>query len=670
MKKKIVITLLFLSGLSFSQKNELGKVTIEELNEKRCPSDTSAPAAILFNIGKTYFDYSHDLGFEIVTELSTKIKMYKKEGYGYANHSIGYFVGGKSKEKVIITKAFTYNVVNNKIEKTKLNSDGEFEEKVNNDWILKKITMPNVKEGSIVEYKIEIRSPYISNFPDWEFQKRIPVNYSEYTTKIPEYQVYNSHLKGYFTPTVINESKVRKIDYTYVEDANTILSKGLTTGRVSSTLEFTEKTTKYILKDLPALKEEDFVNNIKNYTAGVKHELASVQYPNEPFKSFTTDWETIVKSIYENETFGSELNKSGYFEKDLEAVLNGVTSQEERIIAVFSFVKSRMNWNDMHGYRCNDGVRKAYQEKKGNAAEINLMLTSMLRYAGIEANPILISTRSNGVSLFPSRAAFDYVISGVELNNQVVLLDATNKFALPNILPIRDLNWFGRIIRKNGSSAQINLMPTFNSKDIVNIMATIGADGNINGKIRDQYFDYNAFIYRVNYHGVTKESYIEKLEKRHQGLEIEEYEVQNAEDLTKPIVENYSFTSTNSVEIIGDKMYVSPFMFFTTTENPFKQETRQYPVDFVYPNQDKYNINLTIPEGYVVETLPQPKAVSMPEEMGSFKYNLSNNGNVVQVIFTLDINRAIIGSEYYEALKNFYKEMINKQTEKIVLKKV
>jgi hypothetical protein len=670
MKKLIVITLLLLSGISFSQKHELGKVTIEELNEKRCPSDTSAPAAVLFNIGKTFFDYSHDLGFEIVTEFTTKIKIYKKEGYGYANHSIGYFVGGKSKERVIITKAFTYNIVNNKIEKSKLSSDGEFEEKVNNDWILKKIAMPNVKEGSIVEYKIEIRSSYITNFPDWEFQKRIPVNYSEYTTKIPEYQTYNTHFKGYLAPTVVSESKLRKIDYSYVEDINTILSNGLGTGRVNTTLEFTEKSTKYILKDLPALNDEDFVGNIKNYTAGVKHELASVQYPNQPYKNLTTDWETVIKNIYESDSFGSELNKTGYYENDLDALLNGVTNQVERIAVVFSYVKSRMNWNDIYGYRCNDGVKKAYQEKKGNAAEINLMLTSMLRYAGIDANPILISTRSNGVSLFPSRTAFDYVISGVELNNQVVLLDATNKFSLPNILPIRDLNWFGRIIRKNGSSAQINLMPTFNSKDVVNIMASIGSDGNIIGKIREQYLDYNAFVYRVNNHDVTKESYIEKLEKRFQGLEIDEFEVQNTNDLSKPVVENYSFTSTNSVEIIGDKMYVSPFMFFTTTENPFKQETREYPIDFVYPNQDKYNINLTIPEGYVVETMPQPKAVSMPEETGSFKYNLSNNNNQIQIIFTLDINQAIIGSEYYDALKNFYKEMINKQTEKIVLKKV
>ncbi len=146
--------------------------------------------------------------------------------------------------------------------------------------------------------------------------------------------------------------------------------------------------------------------------------------------------------------------------------------------------------------------------------------------------------------------------------------------------------------------------------------------------------------------------------------------MQNADDLSKPIIENYSFTSSNSVEVIGDKMYISPFMFFGMTENPFKQETREYPVDFVYPNQDKFMISLTIPEGYAVESIPQPKAVAMPEEIANFKYNLSNNGNQVQIIYSLDMNHAIVNPDYYETLKSFYKEIINKQTEKIVLKKV
>ena len=94
-----------------------------------------------------------------------------------------------------------------------------------------------------------------------------------------------------------------------------------------------------------------------------------------------------------------------------------------------------MNWNERNGYSCQLGVKKAYQDKTGNVADVNLMLISMLRYAGLDANPILISTRSNGIALYPSRSAFNYVIAGIEVENQIILLDATNKYSLPGFYP-------------------------------------------------------------------------------------------------------------------------------------------------------------------------------------------------------------------------------------------
>jgi len=670
MKNIFVTALLFIAAIGFSQKYELGKVTIDELKEKQCPRDTSAAAAVLFSIGKTSFDYSYDDGFQIITEISTKIKIYKKEGYDYANHSEKIYIGGNGNEKVDVTKAVTYNLIGDKIEKTKLTGSGEFDEKVNKYWNRKKIAMPNVKVGSIIEYKITITSPYISNFPDWEFQKDIPVNFSEYTTYIPEYFIYNVHQKGYSSPEVSKDGKSRTLNYSYMPPIMPGMNNPSDGKRVNETLEFNESIVKYTARNSPALKDESYVNNVDNYKGTIIHELSGTRYPNSPYKNYATDWESVVKTIYDNESFGTELNKTGYFEKDLETLLSGVTAQEDRIATVFNYVKSRMNWNEFTGIYCDDGVKKAYQEKKGNIAEINLMLTAMLRNAGFEANPILLSTRSNGISLFPSKSAYNYVIAGIEMNNQIIMLDASNKYALPDILPIRDLNWFGRIIRKNGTSAEIDLMPKLNSKDIVSIMASINDKGEVSGKIRDQYFDYNAFVFREINNNIAKDSYIEKLEKKHQGLEIGEYEVQNSTDLSKPIVENYSFTSTNSVEIIGDKIYISPFLFFAKTENPFKQESREYPVDFVYPSQDKFNISLTIPDGYVIEALPVPKVVAMPEDLGNFKYNISSNGNQIQLLFTHDTNQAIIGSEYYEELKAFYKELIQKQTEKVVLKKV
>jgi hypothetical protein len=669
MKKSIllIISLVFFSANSFSQKKyELGKVTIDELKQKSDPKDSSAVAAVLFEVGETRFEFSEVKGFEIVTESNVKIKIYSKEGYSYANQSASYFTGGDSDESVSFSKAVTYNLVNDKIEKTKLGSDGEFKVVKNKNWSQRKITLPNVKEGSIIEYNVEIRSPYITSFPDWNFQKDIPVNYSEYTTYIPEYYIYNARNKGFIYPKVTEEKVNRTLTFNNKEEGRNWNSS---TNVSQEKLNYLETRTKYVLENVPAMKEETYVNNIDNYTAALVHELSSKRMPNKPYENFATDWGSVVKKIYDSDNFGLELNKIGYYEKDIDALLKDVPNGAEKLGAIYFYVQSIMNWNQYDSYYCDQGVKKAYQNKTGNVAEINLMLTSMLRYAGFNANPVLVSTRSNGISLFPSRTAFNYLIVAVEFNGGIVLLDATSKNALPNVLPLNALNWFGRLIRKDGSSSEVNLMPMSNSNETIILIGEIDSQGKVSGKIRDQYFDYNAFAFREKNNNVSKESYIEKLEKSYAGMEIGDYEVINSKDLSKPIVENYSFVNNNAVEIIGDKMYFSPMMFFAQTKNPFTQEKREYPVDFIFPHQDKYNISVAIPEGYIVESLPQQKAIAMPDGMGSFKYMISNNGNKCQLLFTLDINEAIIGPENYEALKAFYKEMIDKENEKIVLKK-
>jgi hypothetical protein len=669
--KKILILSLFLPFQLLSQKYELGKVTVEELSEKVHPKDSAAAAAILFNKGDVKYEYTQDGGFQMLVKVMYKIKVYKKEGYDWANHSEEYYIGGGVKENVIFSDAVTYNLVDGKVEKTKLKSNGEFDEKINKFWGRKKITMPNVKEGSIIEFQYLIKTDRITKIPDWDFQTSIPVNYSEFKTYIPEYFVYNLNQKGFLFPKKAVDSKQRTIDYSYVKDFDAGMAGNNTaTNRVNNTLDFTEQITTHTLSDIPALIDEAFVNNIGNYTATLCHELSVLKYPNSPIKSLSTDWVTVTKNIYENENFGDELNKTGYFEEDVKTILTGLTSNEEKIATLFNFVKSKVKWDDFLGYYCNEGVKNAYKKGTGNVAEINLMLTAMLRHAGIQANPVLLSTRSNGIALFPNRTAYNYVISGVETDSGLILLDATNNYALPNVLPIRDLNWVGRMIRKDGSSAEVDLMPKAISKDVVNLIATISSDGNIEGKVKEQYFDYNGFVFRSLNGNLNTESQIERLEKRHKGSEVNEYVLTNTSELTLPIVETYNFNHTNSVEIIGDKMYFSPLLFFALTENPFKQEKREYPIDFSYPKQDKYLINITIPDGYTVETLPQSVSVPMSDTNGSLKYMINNKEKQIQLSVTLDINTAIISSDYYTELKAFFAEVVKKETEKVVLKKI
>src|SRR5690606_34360904 len=245
----------------------------------------------------------------------------------------------------------------------------------------------------------------------------------------------------------------------------------------------------------------------------------------------------------------------------------------------------------------------------------------------INANPVLVSTRSHGISLFPTREGFNYVISAIEVENNVILLDATEKFTYPDILPERALNWYGRLIRKDGSSLQINLMPTNISRQMVSISFSLDEKGTIEGKLRKQLTDNNALLYRKNFYGVNEDDYLEKLENSLGGIVIKDFELLNQQKISEPIIESFGFSKENAIDVIGDKIYFTPMLFMASNENPFKLEKRDYPVDFSYPKSNRYMINVQIPDGYKIEYLPENAALGLPDNLGMFKYNVASIGN-------------------------------------------
>ncbi len=658
MKKTTLLLVLFMMSFVNAQKHDLGQVTIAELQEKQHPKDTSAVAAVLFNVGRTYFEYSIDEGFYMMTEVSTKIKIYKKEGYKWANKSVAFYVGSNPSEVVSFSKVATYNLLNGAVEKTKIKSEGEFVEKINKFYSLKKFALPNVKEGSIVEYNYTVKSTHYATFPEWDFQLTIPVNFSEYSTAIPEYYSYNVHQKGNFIPSIKKDNIVKSITFRekFTSDYNKV--------------DYSNNKTTYVLENIPAINDEAFINNIDNYSSGLKHELASTKFPNALFKNYAENWQGVTTSIYENENFGNELNKTSYFDTEINTVLAGISGNSEKINAIFKFVQDRMAWNNIQGVYCNDGVKKAFVSKVGNTADINLMLVAMLRYAGLDANPVLLSTRSNGIPFYASRTAFNHVIVAVEDGQDIILMDATSKYTKLGILPDEDLNWFGKLIRKDKTFQDIDLMPKKNAIKSIMMMANLDTNGGIKGKVKQQFQDNYALDYRDANNVLTIDARADKLEKRFSDIEIDSLSVQNKTATKLPIIETFQFQKNLSAESIGGKIYFSPLFFLSKSVNPFKQETREYPIDMGYPTRESISAVINLPEGYKVEKVPENLAIGMHDSLGSFRFIAVDNGNNVQISATIDINSAIFNADDYEDLKAFYAEIVKKEMEKIVLVKI
>ena len=662
LKKSIFVLVLFLLfSNNYAQEFKLGKVTLAELEEKYNPRDTSAVATILYKKGRTFFTYHYLHGFEMNHEIAYRIKIYKKEGLKWATWEVPYYTGYKNfnDDSIIFDDAVTYNIVDGAIVKTKLNSEGNFNIKINGKWKMESITLPNVKVGSIIEFRYKMKSENIMDFPAFDMQYAIPLNYAEYKTEIPGYLYYKSILKGYVEVKMDSEYKSGSINYAD-KDSQTI------------SMNFQSLNSTYKAKEVPAIKEEEFVDNMENYKASINNELEKVQFQGSEAKNYALTWDGVAQTIYKNDNFRNQLNDEiAFLVTDVKSLLVNIESPAERLKIIFDYVQAKMNWNHQQGYYTDKGVEKAYLDRTGNVAEINFILIAMLRLAGINTDPVLISTLDHGIPVFPSYNVFNYVVARAEINGEQILLDASHKYTSPNILPLNTLNWMGLVIKRDETTEEVNLVTIKPSVSTCNLTVEIDPSGRVLGDLKSAKSRYEAYNYRSKFADIKTEDYVDKLENLYNDIEISNYAIENkTNNLDKPIEESFTFQSNNQFDIIGGKIFLNPLLFLTTYKNPFVQENRKTPIYFGYPIQKKYMVNIEIPEGYEIESMPKGINMSSIDGTFSFKYLLEKRDDKIQIVVNFEIKNSNVDAENYAMLKEFYQKMIDKENEKIVLKKI
>lgn len=647
MRKAILSICIFcLAITTFAQEVKFGKVSKSEIVESAYPKDSSVVAAYLYKSKNSYFEYGKGSGLMLITVVHERIKIYDTDGLEYANHSVNLYKNGSSEEGISQIKGIVYNSVNGNIEETKLKKESIIREE-KSDYLKKvKITFPNVREGSVVEYRYRVTSPFISNIDEFVFQEEIPIKKLYASIRFLEYFQYRTVEKGSLT-------------------LNPQISSVM-----NPTLGVKAQKREYFLENVPALKAEKYVNNIGNYTSGVKFEIVSFNVPGQITEYYSKTWEDVAKTIFDSGDFGEQLKKSRYFAEELDALLDEENVPVNRMAMVYNFVKSKVKWNENYGKFAENGVKSSFDEGEGNDADINLMLVAMLRHAGIDSDPILVSTRNHGIPMFPTLNGFNYVIARAKIGENTYLLDATESFASPNILPLRALNWYGRSVKSNGSSEIVSLNSQAKAGDVAMMKIVINDDGSVDGKFRQQYNNHNALYFRKKYHSTNETSFIEELGKESNDIEIEEYEIKDINNPYLPVSHSYDFYGEDMVEFDQNSIYFLPMFQLTLNENPFKLEKRTYPVDFGYPWVDKRNVIVEIPDGYEVKSVPKSMALSLPNGIGSFKYMVNAQAKTISINCILSLNHSIVNSDMYSGLKEFFRQVVEKQTERVVLSKI
>lgn len=653
--KSLVLSLLcliFFNSLLWSQndvppKMEWDRFTVDELSMKSWSLDTTAEAVVLGHFGELFMTpVENHLGFEMV--VHKRLKIFKKSGLDRANIEIPYY----SKDGQQFVKLNRAQIITPNGKKIPVDSKSIFREKYSDMYSIVKFTFPNVEVGSILEYEYLFTSQYITHLREWYFQEDIPTKASLFKINIESRFEYNFLFQGE------QNMKATKPNYQ-------------NTGTVSSA----QRTLmSFYVNNLSGLRKESFISSMDNYYTRLRFQLASAYLDGGAKETILPDWNGSVNTLLEQDWLGKKFLKKSQYNKVWEVVkplINPTDSADVKIKTIYNWVNTHVFWNEHLGKAADKSGNELLEKAKGNSASINLLFIALLREAGFDANPLLISTRSNEKAYiqFPIVDQYNQLITYIDKgNSQSIITDAGNPLRPLGLLRLDDLNDYAWLLKKKNSKI-LNIVAPLSEK-IVSADMNLTENGEGQGQVSYQYKNHFALDEREKWFKADTTKVNETVLKKKADWIVSASHNENLTDVEQPYKTQFALQTPNAASANGAFLYLKPILESDWETNPFKLKERLYPIEFPYPMGESYSANWTIPKGYKIEEVPQNLNLSIQSGQMTFNYAITQSEGKINIRTKIYIRRATFDAKYYEAIKDFFAQIAAKLEEPIVLKKL
>jgi hypothetical protein len=634
-------------------KDDFGNITEADLRMTVCSIDTTAPAFVVYDRCEIEF-VPGEVNFDVLYTRTLRMKILQKAGIRYGEMNIPLRIrsrGDLLEDKIRDLKAFTYNLADGKITKTKFDPKTVFEQKVNDNCILKKIAFPDVHEGSVLEIRYEIRSPFRFQLHDWIFQSEIPVLYSECLLKYTPFYLYTYVLKNAVKFDEYKEYQVAGLEKEYY---NT---------------KYKEGACKFVMKNVPAFNETDFLSSKDEYLVKLHFQLNQLTNTRGVSEGIFSTWDEVVKEYKEDDNFGKYIVSSQNISKQIledEKILG--MPPADRFNAIVSWVKKNLSWNTQESVEAEIKPKELLKRKCGSSAEINLFLCGMLKAAEIDAYPLLISTRGNArvIKDYPFFYFFNYAMVSAKAGEKWVLTDATEPFCENNSFPPRCINGKGLLIKDDITSwidVSTKIPSSFEHR--IRLAFTPGMDS-LDARFTTIAKGYNALALRNRFGDDPAKAMAFFTEK---GINTgDSLFITNAgiDSVTKPYI--IRMNGKLPVEMTDQMLVVDPFCNMAVKKNPFDKMSRKYPVDLAAPENKTLIMELVIPAGYRVKKIPE--SFSWDHDQMSFRYISQQTENKIMLHVIYSVKNSVYPPEEYLKLQQYFADIIKKLHEKIYLEKI
>lgn len=641
----LLIVILFLSTGFAGVDRKWGEVPEEILNLTVYPDDTTAKALVIFDTGQMEVKVSNQISLTL--ERHYMIKILKAGGEEIGNISIPYWY----KDKIRKLKAQTILPDGKRI---KLNKKMIFDEEFKQHHRVKSFAMPSLEAGAIVEVQYILESEYIQELEPWVFQWEVPVLESVLQLRMTPGLVYRSLIQN--DPFLrVKQEQESYIDMNY---------------RNQSLTQFI-----YRALNLPAVKREPYISSLSNYKIRLDFQIQSYRSPYGSTYSFIKDMETLCSELMSS-PFGNFMKPTGKTRKVVEGLVSPDDSDRKRAEKIYCFVRDQFEpalYNS--SIYARNKQNELMDKKIGSSSEINLLLLAMLKAAGLDARPVLISTLEHGHAdtQVPFLNQYNLTIVSLMDGRHRTFLNANNKYLPFGLLPSNNLVDVGLEITQEGHSEVKIYNYGIKAREILQSEIIIDPEGKLSGESKVLSAGYKAIQYQwtLDASKNISEFFQEKLFDHVKNLTILEADSSLQPSPADTFSTAFRFAINNAVEVIDDELYIKPIIFHNQDRNIFISEKREFPVEFGYRFETVEENTIVIPEGYTIAELPEDKWVGNEFVSYSRKIKIDTQ-DPSRIICTRRflIKDLVVPGTRYEFLRKCFGQIVAEDQSYIILRAI
>jgi hypothetical protein len=632
------IIILFQSFYAYVQNTSAyGELNPDEKTIVKCDFQKDAPALVLFDVGKfaCFFYQGHGITTEFTRHI--RIKILNEKGLNQADIEIPYYNSAGEKIKDLVAQTFNTDGSGN-WEVSSVEKNLIYDKPENNRVSKKIFVFPDVKVGSIIEYKYTVADAGLHN---WYFQKDIPVKFSSYKVDFPhDFQLLS-------TPLCVLP-----------------VEQGLQKDRLRISRIF-------VMRDIVPLGDEPFIGRWEDYLQRIESNFVAFTTSHGRY-NLMPGWPTIITELMGNPDFGIQLRKDPPKVVELETTLKNVRNPFERMTSIYKYVQENFEWNGVNNIWSAKGIKATWDDRKGTTGDINIFLINLLKHFGLEVYPMLVSTRNNGKVYLerPGAGQFNKVLAYVKIADKKYVLDATDSNTPSNLIPFDVMNTWSLVIKKAKNKVYdwewLSDEKRLYKNDFI-ITGNIAENGIISGSAEIHSYDY-ARVERYSRLKSDKEKFIsEKLIANNEDVSIDTFYTLNTDKDTLPLIQKlqFSYPVSNS----GDYKYFSTNIFTGLSENPFVADSRFSDIFFGVIQQYNIESNFTAPAGYTFEDIRKTITLALPDSSISITRIADVSENNLTVSITLRFNKPIYAVNKYNEFKEFYKKVFEILNEQYIVRK-